>query len=90
MTGSTYKGVMTQYTNGGTGVILEERDLSAEAGYNEWAPRRDVRHFNLGTYDKITADWIDSRLKQRYTEMSEPLTEEEIYLIKQQIADRLL
>ena len=90
MTGSTFKGVMTQDTDRGTGVILEERSMSMEGGYNEWAPRRDIRHFDLGTYDRITADWIHSRLRQRFPEMSEPLTEEEIYLIRQQIVDRLL
>jgi len=90
MSPSTFKGVTTLDMDDGTGIMLEELAVSSTPGYLEWTPRRDVRTYDLGTYDRVTADWIQSRLKQRYPEMSEPLTEEEVTLIRQQIADRLL
>jgi len=90
MSTATYKGVMTHDSDYGTDVILEEQPFTSTPGYQEWEPEQDFRLYDLGTYDRVTADWIHSRLKQRFIEVSDPLTEEEVYLIKQQIADRLL
>jgi hypothetical protein len=90
MSGSTYKGVMVQDNEDGTGILLEEQSVTSTSGYGEWSPKHDSRIYDLGTYDRVTADWIHSRLKQRFPEMSEPLTEEEVYLIRQQIVDRIL
>jgi len=89
MANATYKDVTCRPTEDGTDVAIDEQDVTSARGYVEWSRTEPVRH-NLGTYDRLTAEWISARLKQRFPNLSEPLTEEEVQDIKQQIADRLL
>jgi hypothetical protein len=87
---NTYKGVSMLETGGGTGVMIEEQLISSVQGYAGWSPRNDVRMHDLGVYDKVTAEWIKARLRQRFPETSEPLTEFEIEYIKREIAEGTL
>jgi hypothetical protein len=89
MANATYKDVTCERTDDGTDVTIHEQDVTSVQGYVEWSRSQPIRH-DLGTYDRLTADWISSRLKQRFPNLSEPLTEEEVQDIRQQIVDRLL
>jgi hypothetical protein len=90
MFANSYKGVSTLDTRSGTGVMIEEQIVASRNGYAGWSPRNDVKMHNLGVYDRATADWIKSRLRQRFPELSEPLTEFEIEFIKQEIVEGTL
>jgi hypothetical protein len=89
MASTTYKDVTCERTDEGTDVSIHEQDVTSAQGYTEWSRTKPVRH-DLGRYDRLTADWISSRLKQRFPNLSEPLTEQEVESIRQQIVDRLL
>jgi len=87
---NTYKGVSMLETGGGTGVMIEEQLISSVQGYAGWSPIDGVRMHDLGVYDKVTAEWIKARLRQRFPETSEPLTEFEVEFIKREIAEGTL
>jgi len=87
---NTYKGVNMLETGGGTGVMIEEQAVSSVQGYASWSSRNSIKLHNLGTFDKMTAEWIKARLRQRFPEISEPLTESEIEFIKREIAEGTL
>jgi len=87
---TTYKGVSMLETGGGTGVLIEEQPISSVQGYAGWSPRDGVLVHDLGVYDKVTAEWIKARLRQRFPETSEPLTEYEVEFIKREIAEGTL
>jgi hypothetical protein len=87
---NTYKGVSMLELGAGTGVMIEEQMMASVQGYAGWSPRNDVRLHDLGVYDKVTAEWIRARLRQRFPETSEPLTESEIEFIKREIAEGTL
>jgi len=90
MLSNTYKGVSMLETGGGTGVMIEEQLISSVQGYAGWSPRNGVRMHDLGVYDKVTAEWIKARLRQRFPENSEPLTDFEVDFIKREIAEGTL
>jgi hypothetical protein len=87
---NTYKGVSMLERGGGTGVMIEEEIISSVQGYSGWSRKTGVRLHDLGVFDKSTAEWIHSRLRQRFPETSEPLTESEVEFIKREIAERTL
>ena len=87
---NTYKGVNILEMGAGTGVMIEEQVVASVQGYASWSSRNDVRVHDLGVYDKVTAEWIKARLRQRFPEMSEPLTESEVEFIKREIAEGTL
>lgn len=90
MQSHTYKGVSMLNTGEGTGVMLEEQEVDTVQGYYGWSPHSEVRIHNLGIFDRATADWINARLRQRYPELSEPLSESELEYIRHEIAEGTL
>ncbi|MGO8670012.1 MAG: hypothetical protein ACLQVD_01380 [Capsulimonadaceae bacterium] len=90
MLSTTYKDVNMQETRVGTGVAIEEQTVSSVQGYPSVSRSNGFRRHDLGIYDRVTADWIRARLRQRFPEVSEPLSESEVEFIKREIADRTL
>ncbi len=90
MLSTTYKGVNMLETGTGMGVMIEEQIIASVQGYAGWSPRNDVKLHDLGVYDKVTAEWIKARLRQRFPETSEPLTSSEVEFIKREIAEGTL
>jgi hypothetical protein len=86
---STYKGVSMRNFGACTGVAIEEEVVPRDYGYAR-PPYGEPRVHDLGTFDRVTAEWIDSRLRQRFPESSEQLTESEVDFIKRQIAEGTL
>lgn len=87
---NTYKGVNMLEQGGGTGVMIEEQIAAPVHGYASLSPRNHVKLHDLGVFDRVTAEWIKARLRQRFPEISEPLTESEIEFIKREIAEGIL
>jgi hypothetical protein len=90
MLATTYKDVNMLDTGSGMGVMIAEQAMASVQGYAGWSARSDVRLHDLGVFDRVTAEWIKARLRQRFPETSEPLTPSEIEFIKREIAEGTL